>query len=316
MNSCPVCQQTAIEARRRLYDDRYGYQGGFQLVRCTSCGHSFLQNARFSDQEIQALYSTFYPRRTMKVEDYRPHEERSGFSAWLDGARASSFRWVPPRVRVLDIGCGFAQTLGYHARRGCEAWGVESDENVKRIAERHGFNVRIGVFRPEDLPQAYFDYVTLDQVIEHMRDPVATLAGVKRVLKPDGTVVVSTPNAAGLGAKVFGDRWIHWHAPYHLQFFTRRSMQAAAHRAGLHSRRLATVTSSEWLHYQWVHLATLPQPGAPSVFWSGSGAYTPGQRLALRAAALLHKAKINHLLTRLLDSAGWGDSQLFVLGHA
>ena len=296
-----------------LFDDRYGHPGRFRLQRCTGCGHRFLAGADFTDAEIQSLYTTYYPRCTLQLEDYRPHAPRSGFQAWLDGAKASAFRWVPPAVRILDIGCGFGQSLGYHVARGCEAWGVESDENVRRIAEAHGFNVRIGVFRPADFPREYFDVVTLDQVVEHVRDPVATLAGVRSVLKPGGAVYLATPNASGWGARLFGRSWINWHAPYHLHFFSRKSMGIAARRAGLGAQALGTCTSSEWLRYQWHHSAEAIRPGEPSRFWTQQPPAGRLERLAYRGAGLMHRFKLNHLLTRLFDAIGLGDSQLFVL---
>jgi 2-polyprenyl-3-methyl-5-hydroxy-6-metoxy-1,4-benzoquinol methylase len=140
----------------------------------------------FSDEQIGRLYSDYYPRRSVKVEDYRPHVERHGLAAWLDGARASAFRWVPRGVRVLDIGSGFGGALGYHTARACEVWGVESDENALHVAKRHSFNVRIGIFDPADFPAGHFDVVTLDQVIEHMADPLSALRGIATVLKPGG----------------------------------------------------------------------------------------------------------------------------------
>ena len=312
VTECPICSCESDSAFQ-LYDDRYGYPGRFWLMHCTECDHRFLQGADFSDTQIQALYSDYYPRRSMRPEDYSADVERSGFAAWLDGAKASAFRWVPREVKVLDIGCGFGQALGYHANRGCEVWGVESDENIRRIADLHGFKVRVGVFKPEEFPQEYFDVVTMDQVIEHMKDPIGTLAGVRKVLKPDGIAILSTPNAAGWGARVFGRRWINWHAPYHLHFFTRRSMKFAVNRAGLVAEPLGTVTSSEWLNYQWIHLATRPGPGQPSMFWTNAGDYNPSGRTALRIASLLHRTKVDHLLTRLFDALGIGDSQLFAL---
>jgi 2-polyprenyl-3-methyl-5-hydroxy-6-metoxy-1,4-benzoquinol methylase len=312
---CPICGGRSRRALE-VFDDRYGYPGTFQSCQCAGCGHRHLEAAQFSDAQIQALYSDYYPRRSMRPEDYRAEVERSGLVAWLDGARASAFRWVPRDVRVLDIGCGFGQALGYHASRGCEAWGVESDENVRAIAELHGFKLRIGVFRVEDFPQEYFDVVTMDQVVEHARDPVATLAGVRNVMKPGGMAILSTPNAAGWGAKVFGARWINWHAPYHLHFFTRRSMRIAARRAGLKVEPLGTLTSSEWLYYQWMHLATQPSASRPAAFWTGGEPPGRAGRALQKVASLLHRAKLNHLITRLFDALGVGDSQLFRLRRA
>lgn len=313
---CPICARANTRERFTLYDDRFGYPGLFPLLTCRACGHEYLGNTNFSDQQIRQLYSDYYPRGSMKVEDYRPHVERQGLAAWLDGARASAFRWVPRGVRVLDIGSGFGQALGYHAARGCEVWGVESDENALRVAHRHGFNVRIGVFDPADFPAGHFDVVTLDQVIEHMRDPVATMAGIRTVLSPSGVAILSTPNAGGWGARVFGRRWINWHVPYHLHFFSRHSMRIAAERAGLESRPLGTITQSEWLDYQWIHLATRRVPQQASPFWSSKGGYTLPERIALKVASLLHRSRINHLVTRAFDATGLGDSQLFELRKA
>jgi SAM-dependent methyltransferase len=312
VTSCPICSGEC-RFQFELYDDRYGYPGRFQQARCIECGHRSLQGIEFSDAQIQALYSDYYPRRSMRPEDYSPEVERSGFVAWLEGANASAFRWVPRRVKVLDIGCGFGQALGYHASRECEVWGVESDENIRRIADRQGFKVHVGVFRSELFPQEYFDVVTMDQVIEHMRDPVGTLQGIRKVLRPGGTAIISTPNAGGWGAKMFGPRWINWHAPYHLQLFTRGSMRLAASKAGLAEQFLGTVTSSEWLHYQWIHLATRPEPGERSKFWSNDSDFGTRPRAGLRLASLLHRTKLDHLFTRLFDALGVGDSQLFAL---
>ena len=316
MSHCPICNSDNIRERYNLYDDRYGYPGQYRLRTCQHCGHAYLENNSFSDHDIQRLYSDYYPRRRMNVEQYSPHVDRRGMSAWLDGARASAFRWVPSGVRVLDIGSGFGEALGYHAARGCEVWGVESDENADRVAQRNGFNVRIGVFDPSDFPQDYFDAVTLDQVIEHMRDPVETLKGVRSVLKQGGFAILSTPNAHGWGANVFGRRWINWHCPYHLHFFSRRSMLIAAQRAGLEFRSLGTITPSEWLRYQWIHLVTMRGEGQASPFWSGQSCFSRSERVAVKLARCLHFARINHLITRAFDAIGLGDSQLFELTKA
>ena len=79
---------------------------------------------------------------------------------------------------------------------------------------------------------------------------------------------------------------------------------------------LGTITSSEWLNFQWIHPATLPNPGEPSRFWTNENRYTLYERAALRAFSLIHRARINHLLTRLFDNLGIGDSQLFALRRA
>ena len=214
---------------------------------------------------------------------------------------------------MLDIGCGFGQSLAYHKARGCDVQGVEADENIRRVADKFGFDVHVGLFDPEVYAPASFDYVTMNQVIEHVREPAEMLNGLAKVLRPGGTAILTTPNAGGWCARVFGRFWINWHAPYHLQFFSRDSMRLAAERAGLRLAEAHTITNSEWLLYQWIHLMMYPRAGQPSPFWSPSRARTRMQGLLLRALYILHRTKLNHLVTRLFDALGCGDNQVFVL---
>jgi SAM-dependent methyltransferase len=190
---------------------------------------------------------------------------------------------------------------------------VEADENIRRVADKFGYKVHVGLFDPDVYEENFFDYVTMGQVIEHVTDPVETLRGVRRVLKPGGTAILSTPNRSGWGAGLFGARWAHWHAPYHLQLFSLASMGVAAGKAGLSLEKAMTVTSSDWVQYQWIHLLTRPDSGEPSPFWSGSRTMTAPQKLGVRAVSLLHKSRLNHFATRLFDSVGLGDNRLYFL---
>lgn len=303
----------AVESVTNLYDDRYGYPGVFALKRCQHCGHQFLE-CDLSSSQLTELYTNYYPRKSFNVANYIPHSEQGGFSGWFNGSGSSAFRRVPKNVRVLDVGCGFGQSLGYHTARGCDVYGVEADENIRRVAEKFGFKVHVGLFDDKVYEHGFFDYVTMDQVIEHVPDPVTTLRGVARILKPGGTATLSTPNARGWGAKLFGRRWINWHTPYHLQFFTRESMRQAAEQAGLKLTEVRTVTNSEWLLYQWVHLVTYPRQGEPSWFWSpDKSGQVFHQKALVRFLTLAHRTKINHLITRLFDSLGMGDNFVFIL---
>jgi 2-polyprenyl-3-methyl-5-hydroxy-6-metoxy-1,4-benzoquinol methylase len=309
--NCPICNALPAVIGDR-YDDRHGYRRIFPLLKCPNCGHLFLQG-EFSPEVLRDLYSNYYPRSQFDLKNYRPYKEASGFKSWLEGDKSSAFRWVPRDVRVLDIGCGFGESLGYHRARGCDVYGVEADENIRRVAEKFGFKVHVGLFDPDVYEADFFDYVTLHQVIEHVTDPVQTLRGIARVLKPGGVAVLSTPNAGGWGAKLFGKLWINWHAPYHLQFFTRHSMRLAAEQAGLEVERVATVTPSAWLHFQWVHLLSCPPEGTPSVFWTPGGKWSFTQKVALRIFSIMARCKINHVATRIFDVAGAGDNWLFFL---
>lgn len=313
---CPICQQSInISQRHQLtvFDDRYGYPGQFKIALCSSCHHRFIANPITSSQEITKLYSEYYPRSTFNIDDYKPHQEIKGLKAWLNGQYSSAFRWVPRNVTVLDIGCGFGESLGYYQSRNCDAYGVEIDSNITRVAEKFGYKVHVGLFDPTLYPDIFFDYVTMDQVIEHNVDPIQTLKDVAQILRPNGIAILSTPNPNGWGAWVFRSRWINWHAPYHIHYFSRKSMQIAATKAGLTLEKVKVITNSDWLLYQWIHLILFPKNGLSSVFWDNSREKKFIHKLVMKFMFLFHKTKINHLITRFFDILGLGDNYIFFL---
>jgi 2-polyprenyl-3-methyl-5-hydroxy-6-metoxy-1,4-benzoquinol methylase len=302
----------ALSPFKTLYDDRFGYPGEFTLLSCGECGHRSL-DARFTAEELGRLYTEHYPRSLYSLDNYRPHGEVSPFKSWLDGAGSFAFRRVPQNVRILDIGCGFGETLGYHRARGCEVYAVEADENIRRVAEKFGYNVLVGLFDSSQYKPEFFDYVTMDQVIEHMTDPLQTLRDINGILKPGGHLVIGAPNAEGWGGRLFGALWVSWHIPYHLNFFSRKSMELAAAGSGYDLESVETVTSSDYLHLQWNHLAFRPKPGEKSLFWVPRPGATRTRKLVLRILVMVHRMKINHLVTRFFDGLGIGDNYLFVL---
>ena len=99
---------------------------------------------------------------------------------------------------ALDIGCGAGLLCEPLARMGADVTGVDAaPENIaaaRAHSEQSGLPIRYeaGDFLGLDLPQ--FDLVTSLEVVEHVADPAAFIAGLAARLKPDGLMIISTPN--------------------------------------------------------------------------------------------------------------------------
>ena len=310
--ACPICGGETRVTIAAAYDDRYGYPGSFDIRRCARCGHHHVP-ATFTEDELSALYSHYYPRGTFNLDKLKPPPELTWRAAWLRGEYASAYRWVPRGVRVLDVGCGFGQTLLYHKARGSEAYGIDADENLLRVGERFGLNVQVGLFKADRYEPASFDYVTLDQVVEHAIDPILLLRDVHEVLRPGGIVVLSTPNARSLHARLFGRRWINWHVPYHLHHFTKTSLRRAVEAAGFEMRSLRTLTNSAWSRYQLFHVLTRPPEGIPSPFWDAARSPRRVRRRVRTVAAISDRLRLPEVGTRLEDVLGVGDNLVSLL---
>jgi hypothetical protein len=156
----------------------------------------------------------------------------------------------------------------------------------------------------------------MDQVLEHMVDPIQTLKDVSKILKSSGVLIINIPNSESYGAKLFGNKWIHWHIPYHLQHFSKQSIQLAAKHAEFNISQIKTFTSSEWLHFQWMSLFAYPNYGNKSIFWEKK--VRQMNKFSLKFwcfvfLKLLHKTKINHILTRIFDASSMGDNLVVIL---
>jgi 2-polyprenyl-3-methyl-5-hydroxy-6-metoxy-1,4-benzoquinol methylase len=149
---------------------------------------------------------------------------------------------VEPGDVVLDVGCGegaFAEAIaGLDATPVC----VEvADEPLRRLHARFpqlaGNARRATAGEPLPLRDEEVDAVWAGEVVEHVVDVGAFLAELRRVLKPGGPLVLTTPdhNRALLARFAANPHLFDEHfSPYadHLRFFTSRTLTMALEDAG------------------------------------------------------------------------------------
>ncbi|HET7145969.1 MAG TPA: class I SAM-dependent methyltransferase [Gaiellaceae bacterium] len=148
--------------------------------------------------------------------------------------------------RVLDVGCSSGYLAEPLAARGNTIVGLELDAGAAREAERFCEQVLVGDVETMELPfaPASFDVVLCGDVVEHLRDPVAALARLRPLLRPDGRLVVSTPNVANWAIRLslLGGRWRYTDRGIldrsHTHLFTRATLRDALETAGYRVERI------------------------------------------------------------------------------
>jgi 2-polyprenyl-3-methyl-5-hydroxy-6-metoxy-1,4-benzoquinol methylase len=333
---CYICGGTLKAVAEEVFDDRYGYPGSFALACCKVCDHRMTLPG-LSEDDLPALYSTYYPRKSTDIPSLEqqagvPDMPAQKLGRWLKGTDNQGQYLTRPGMKVLDYGCGAAVSLLEIQRLGGEAYGIETDPNIQTIADHYGLRIHIGRIDDEPFPGVRFDLIVLNQVVEHLPDPAMLVHKLLARLAPGGRLVMSFPNAGSIYRHLFGIRWINWHVPYHLQHFTRGSFRHFATVCGLRILRERTITPNLWTALQFRAISYPVQCGQPNPLWgvkpSASSAkgltsvqpnFTFRRKLSNYARALLRKSALPLvvaavcIVNRCIDTIGFGDSVIVIL---
>ncbi len=176
--------------------------------------------------------------------------------AYFSSSRNEIQRLIPDRVGVtLDIGCGAGQfSKDLKSNMGVrETWGVELDINAAKKASQYIDRVLCGGVEDllDEVPDNYFDCIFFNDILEHLVNPWAVLATVRKKLVAGGTVVASIPNIRHyktLYSLIFQGEWRYQDAGVldqtHLRFFTKKSMLRLFDENGFEVRDIAGINGT------------------------------------------------------------------------
>jgi SAM-dependent methyltransferase len=192
-------------------------------------------------------------------------------------------------TRHLDIGCSAGTLLeAFVNAYGCQPVGVEPGEAYRNYAAGRKLTVYPSLEALEDTGEAPFDFISLAHVLEHLPDPVQSLAGLReKWLVPQGHLLVEVPN-------------LYCHDSFevaHLVSYSPQTLTQTLTRAGYRIIHL-------WTHGRPrsrllpLYITALAVPGE----LPASQDVHPERWVALkRRAGLLHRG----LLSRLLPRQAW-----------
>ena len=209
-------------------------QATYRLQRCASCGLLYQTDA--PDDFARTLYEEWLDPAWRSEADKDLQTVGCFLRQAADLATLVNLTGRRPAdLRILDVGCGWGHWAIAAVAMGCDAYGIELSESRAEFATAHGVKM-IGY---SDLER--YDIINLEQVLEHVPNPLETLQTLVPAL--EGFMLISVPDGSRLARPL---KTMDWSAPRysrlslmpvypleHVNCFTHRSLVVLARRARL-----------------------------------------------------------------------------------
>lgn len=209
------------------------------LLRCSACGQLVSQCSEEAYHAALAKWDT----AAGTLPDARSVRRHASVSRRRLQTLLAVIGRGAAQVKLLDVGCSSGAFLMAAREIGLDAEGVEISPEAAESARQAGFRVHTGRLESACFPNASFDAIALIELLEHLREPHALLAECRRILRPGGVVMATTPNGASWTARAMGARWDVFSLRGmggHVSFFNPGSLRLLAERAGFEVARLET----------------------------------------------------------------------------
>lgn len=146
------------------------------------------------------------------------------------------------KLRVLDLGCGNGSLSSYLTEQGYEVIGMEESPSGVEIARRNFTNCQFiqgSIYSPpQEILNNSFDIVISIEVVEHLFYPKELPRLAKKCLKPNGTLIITTPYNGylkNLALSLLGKMDKHFTVLWdggHIKFFSVKTLEKLVKDAG------------------------------------------------------------------------------------
>jgi len=237
--NCPICNSNKALNMLDLNCGNLDNSTLYQFVKinaCTECGH--VHNC-LSPGEIDGLgkyyneeYAPLNLGSTDKIGD-RPGSDNPFTFKRHSQLYSLISSYVHSDSRILDVGCAMGSFLEYLHKQGLnKLYGIDIIENYVSYAKKKGdHNIKLGSAESIPFDDNSFDLLALDQVMEHLVEPIQALKEAKRVLIDGGLLCIGVPDASRYDEMYFFD--FYWFIMReHIQHFDVEHLKLLAEMEG------------------------------------------------------------------------------------
>ena len=132
--------------------------------------------------------------------------------------------------RLLDLGCANGAFFNFFP--DWETYGVELDPIQVEIAKTRCTHIFQGDLKTVSFPSNNFDYITIQDALDHSNNPVETVRHCYNLLKPGGVLAIKVHNISSLLSKICASHFYAIIPPDHLFYFNLKTLQLLLNKNG------------------------------------------------------------------------------------
>lgn len=129
---------------------------------------------------------------------------------------------------LLDVGCGTGDFLQIAKQNNWTVTGIEPNEQARILANRKTGNAVFDIEQLLKLNSESFDVITLWHVLEHLPNLEEHIYIFKKLLKPNGSLIIAVPNYNSYDAQYYKEFWAAYDVPRHMWHFNKESISKLA----------------------------------------------------------------------------------------
>lgn len=241
---CKICleEKHTVVGTPRINDNFPRFEkNAYRILQCRNCGFYFVApEIDLSQEEWQALYENDYFEGSQKTKwqiEINKKELKERMSFICDALKTE-------KGKFLDMGCGEGFMLKEAEKNDFEPYGLDIAYNLCE-ENKEKYNFFKGSIFEAKYPDDFFSVVYMDSVLEHLPNPVETLAELKRILKPGGVLLFIVPNedstmnsfikfaySITFQQEKYG-KIKPFVTPYHIQGFNKKSLRVLLNKLNL-----------------------------------------------------------------------------------
>lgn len=195
---CTLCNGKSIIKDKAYQGCIDGYL--YTIYECNICGSSFIDPKKVDSSLYDIIYGDNGDGGYNRYYDYalkiKAQSNPLEYLAKMETTYLPVFDYlkknIGKKLKILEVGCGYGYTTYAIKQMGFDVLGIDISKNAISFARKQ-FGDNFKAIDIDSVKES-FDFILATEVIEHVSNPQVFLSQLKKRLKREGTILITTPN--------------------------------------------------------------------------------------------------------------------------